>query len=358
VARVLTIIAWRRAFYPAVESPQMHYFIGFLWLLPLLVFFIPRAGRSIASWLIGMSLPAAALSLVAPQASAPGGALVTASTLLLLAIQQQHPLQGRWEKILAGLWLGAAVFITGSAMESLWLPWLLSCPWCLPRDPKLRSLLVLLPGTIPLFSMEFPWLVAPALAWAVFILWRTSGKLSSHPPTDPHWSAAIGLGLLILLPFTASTLGPVLSDRTSPPPGMMARPLEPGNWQIRFIGQPANLILSWHAPSGSGRHHTLPVCMGYRSAKLHKEPSQPAVFTNGDHWFSEAFLMPDGKLLGYEDYLRSTLLPFTPAGIHLIASARCDSIVATDFDRTAQHWFQRIADSNARYSIPPTPHQP
>ena len=50
VARIITIIGWREAFYPAVESPQMHYFVGFLWLLPLLAVFVPRGGRPAGSW--------------------------------------------------------------------------------------------------------------------------------------------------------------------------------------------------------------------------------------------------------------------------------------------------------------------
>ena len=358
VARVLTIIAWRRAFYPAVESPQMHYFIGFVWLLPLLVFFIPRGGRSAASWIIGMSLPAAALSLAAPQAGAPGGVLVTAATLLLLAAQQQHPLVGAWEKTFAALWVGAAVFITGSGMESLWLPWLLSCPWCLPRGTWMRSLAVMLPGTVPLFAMKLPWLVVPALLWGVFVLWRASrqGPVAAH--AEPRRSTALVLALLILLPFTASSIGPVLRGGDSPPGGLMASPLEPGSWLLRLARQAPNIVLTWHAPSGSGRHHTLPVCLSYRGGKLHPEATCPAVFTDGELWLAEAFLMPDGSLYGYDGYLRRTLLPFTSAGVHLIASARRDSMEAADFEVAAQDLFSRIAaresGRNQRAEIPPS----
>ena len=343
VARVLTIIAWRRAFFPAVESPQMHYFIGFIWLLPLLVFFIPRGGRSVASWIVGMSLPAAALSLLAPQVSAPGGVLVTAATLLLLAAQHPHPLEGVWEKLLAGLWVGAAVFIAGSGMESLWLPWLLACPWYLPRSKWLRSLAVLLPGTVPLFAMTLPWLVVPALLWAVFVLWRASRQEPLSLPAEPRWPTALALGLLILFPFTASSVGPVLRGGDSPPGGLMARPLEPGSWQIRFARQAPSIVLTWHAPSGSGRHHTLPVCLNYRGGKVHPEAQCPSVFTDGELWLAEAFLMPDGELYQYDGYLRRTLLPFTYAGVHLIASARLDSMEAADFEMAAEKLFVRVA---------------
>lgn len=356
VARVLTIIAWRRIFYPAVESPQMHYFIGFVWLLPLLVFFIPRGGKSVASWIIGMMLPAAALSLVAPQVSAPGGVLVTAATLLLLAAQHAHPLEKWWEKAFAVLWVGAAVFIAESGMESLWLPWLLVCPWCLPRSKWLLSLAVLLPGTVPLFAMKLPWLVLPGLLWAVFVLWRASHQEAQAMPAEPRWPTALVLGLLILLPFTASSLGPALARANLPPAGLMARPLEPGSWQIRFSRQAPNIVLTWHAPSGNGRHHTLPVCLSYRGGKLHPEPTCPAVFTDGELWLAEAFLMPDGEIYSYDGYLRRTLLPFSYAGVHLIASARRDSMEAADFETTAQELFARVAAcESARHQLAEKP---
>jgi len=357
VARVLAIITWRRAFYPAVESPQMHYFLGFVWLLPLLVFFIPRGGRSVTSWIIGMSLPAAALSLAAPQASAPGGVLVTTATLLLLAGQQQHPLEGAREKVFAAVWVGAAVFISGSGMESLWLPWLLSCPWCAARGKWLRSLAVLLPGTVPLFAMKFPWLVVPTLLWAVFVLGRASRQEPATPPAEPRWSTAVLLGILILLPFTASSVGPVLRGGGSPPGGLMARPLEPGSWLLRLTRQASNIVLTWHAPNGSGRHHTLPVCLGYRGGKLYPDATCPAVFTDGELWLTEAFLMPDGSLYSYDGYLLQTLLPFTSAGVHLIASARRDSIDAADFEKTSAELFSRIAayesERHSRVELPP-----
>ena len=76
IARVLSIIVWRQTFYPAVESPQMHYFIGFLWLLPLLALFVPRAERPFVSYAVETSMLAAALSLIAPQAAAPAPAAV------------------------------------------------------------------------------------------------------------------------------------------------------------------------------------------------------------------------------------------------------------------------------------------
>lgn len=163
------------------------------------------------------------------------------------------------------------------------------------------------------------------------------------PPAEPRWSTALVLGLLILLPFTASSIGPVLRGGDSPPAGLMAGPLEPGTWLLRLTRQAPNIVLTWHAPSGSGRHHTLPVCLSCRSSKLHPEATCPAVFADGELLLAEAFLMPDGSISAYDGYLHRTLLPFTSAGVHLIASARRDSMEAADFELAAKDLFSRIA---------------
>lgn len=229
ILRVLSIILWRKAFYSAVESPQMHYFIGFLWLLPLLFFFLPRRNQRVAPWLAGMTMPAAALSLAAPQASAPGGMWVAACAIFLLAVHQFHRLEFRWEKVLGGLWILAAVTVAGTGMESLWLPWLLACPWFIPRSPWLRASVVLLPGTVPLFAMSAPWIIACLLVAMAVLLTRFHGDIRSEAAADelPKGPAYLTLGMLLLFPFVASTLGPALREEVIPPRGLMAARLRP-----------------------------------------------------------------------------------------------------------------------------------
>lgn len=344
IARVLTIVAWRQAFYPAVESPQMHYFIGFLWLLPLLAVFVPRGGRSFAAYAVETGMLAAALSLTAPQAAAPGGWCVAVCALLLLAGQGWRALSGRKDIALAALWLAAAVFITGAAMESLWLPWLLLCPWCVPRKWLLSPAILLLPGTVPVIAMKLPWLAIPGMLTALWFLHKSHHHNAPTPQaTAPAWPTACALLAMFLVPFTASTLGPALQSASSPPAGMMARQLEPGSFLLCFPGQSPELTLTWNAPSGSGRHHTLAVCLLYRGRKIHEEPAYPRIQTDGKLWFNEAFLMPDGNLFAYDGYLRETLLPFTSAGIHLIAAAPRESMTAEKFDEVSRAYFQRIA---------------
>ena len=344
IARVLTIVAWRQAFFPAVESPQMHYFIGFLWLLPLLAVFVPRGGRPFVVYAIETGLLAAVLSLVAPQASAPGGLCVTVCALLLLAGQSWRSLTSRTDMVLAVAWVGAAVFIAGAAMESLWLPWLLLCPWCFSRRWLFSPAVLLLPGTVPIFAMKLAWLTVPGILAALWLLFHSSGQSSRQPAARIFgWRAGIGLAVMLLVPFTASTLGPALEETKVPPAGLMAQGIEPGSFMLRFIGQSPNVTLTWNAPNGSGRHHTLAVCLLYRGRKIHEEPSCKSVQTDGHLWLSEGFLMPNGELFEYDGYLRETLLPFHPAGIHLIASAPRDSMSAEKFDQIASGYFQRIS---------------
>ncbi len=344
IARVITIIAWRQAFYPAVESPQMHYFIGFLWLLPLLALFVPRGGRPFSDYAVETSMLAAALSLVAPQASAPGGVWVTVCALLLLAAQMWRPLKGVFDFSWAFLWFGAAVFIAGAAMESLWLPWLLLCPWCFPRRWLFSPAILLLPGTVPVFNMHFAWFTLPGIAGAIWMLLKSPTPLHAHLAPPLRWHTAALLLLMMLVPFTASTLGPALHTSPSPPAGLMARKFDQSSYFLRFPGQSPDLSVTWNAPNGSGRHHTLNVCLRYRGITTTPEPSCPGIETDGKNWMTEAFLMPGGGLHDYEGYLRATLMPFTPAGIHLMASAPKTSMPAAKFDTMAREIFQRVAD--------------
>lgn len=343
IARVLTIIGWRHIFYPAVESPQMHYFIGFVWLLPLLAFFVPRGGRSVAAHAAETSLLAAALSLAAPQALAPGGWLVTLCTLLVLAGHEWRRLSGRGGLLLVIGWLAAAVCIAGSAMESLWLPWLLACPWCLPRRWLVSPMPLLLAGTIPLVSMKAPWLVIPGIAISVWLLAKhRAHRENAVARLSP--AAALVILPMLLVPFTASTLGPAFASRRQPPPGLMAQELPGEGFIIRSPGQSPHLTLTWNPPNGSGRHHTLEVCMLYRGHKIQPIAGTDSVKTDGGLWLAEAFLMPDGSLSNYDGYLRRTLVPFSSAGTHLIASAPCESMAPEKFRAMADEQFRNISE--------------
>jgi len=189
VARILTLLAYRSAFFPSVESPQLHYFIGFLWVIPCLPFFVPRAGRKPGRYLLDTLFLAAALSLVSPFVPAPGGSLVTAATLLLVAQSQYTPRLGRRRGAMFW-WVLAGVLIAIASMESLWLPWLLLSPWFIPRDVRRRAIkLLLLLGTIPLVAMHpvARWLVLAAAAFEVWALYREGAPAGKRSNPASRW---------------------------------------------------------------------------------------------------------------------------------------------------------------------------
>jgi hypothetical protein len=58
--------------------------------------------------------------------------------------------------------------------------------------------------------------------------------------------------------------------------------------------------------------------------------------------------MSNGELHAYDDYLRATLLPFTPAGIHLIAASPRDRTSPKNFSKASNAYFRRIAEREAQ----------
>ncbi|MCF7732340.1 MAG: hypothetical protein K9N23_11660, partial [Akkermansiaceae bacterium] len=269
---------------------------------------------------------------------------VTACTLLLLAGQRWHGQTSKRQRIAGGLWFAAAAGIAAAGMESLWLPWLLLCPWCMPRQGWVSPILLLVPCTVPVVAMKLPWLAAAGVLWAGWRMLRSTSEPMAPPAVIRlRWTTLLALLVMLPVPFVASTLGPVLRTAVVPPPGLMAQPLEPGRFLLRLIGQSPDITLSWNAPSGTGRHHTLPVCLRYRGRVLKAEPSCPAVQTDDKLWLAEAFLMPGGELLAYDGYLRRTLLPFSSAGVHLIASAPRVSMTAADFETVSRRLFAEVA---------------
>ncbi len=355
VARIFTLIGYRHAFFPAVESPQLHYFIGFLWVMPCLPFFVPRGARNTGHYLMETLFIVTALSLVSPFVSAPGGSLVTLSTLLLLAKGRFASTLPPERRFAAVVWIAAAAFIAVAKMESLWIPWLLLCPWFSPAGiGGNASAWGLVLGTIPMVSMHplARWLV---IACALLEVWKL---LDARPIVEksvpaglpvnfvPEILKPVGLTAIFLIPFAASVIGGLLIPSLRPPAGVMARELGANTFQLHLVGQPHDVELDWFGPSGDGRHHTLSVCMRYRGIVLRSSGIDPSVLTDGKIWMREFFLQ-DGKLLtDYPTYLRRTFLPWTPAGVHIIASAPADHVSATLFAQSALQLATQVSQLN------------
>jgi exosortase/archaeosortase family protein len=345
IARIFTLLAYRYAFFPTVETPQLHYFIGFLWIMPCLPVFVPRAGREPGRYLLETLFLVVALSLLSPFVPAPGGYLVTLATLLLLAQSRYAPLAAKG-RLAATIWILAAGFIAAASMESLWLPWLILCPWFgglgLRRAP---TRLVLVLGTIPLVAMHpaARWFVAGA---AVFEIWKLfqSGSADGGPTGVPapscRWLTLFsraGLALLLVFPFIASSAAGLLRSSLRPPLGAMARAIAVNTYEVRLVGQPQDLQLIWYGPSGDGRHHTLRVCMRYRGIHLKPVGVELSVMTDGKVWMREFFLHQNQLLPDYRTYLRRTFWPWSPAGVHVISSASSNRMSAKTFAQQSEY---------------------
>ena len=339
LARILTLIALRWALYPAVESPQLHYFIGFLWVLPFLFILLRRPPRGQSGFFaVEVLRIAAMLSLIAPFVSAPGGLLVTACTLVLLARHEWNPMRGARMVVLFCGWLAAGAFIATTRMESLWIPWLLVCPayleWKLPR---MVSLLLLLPGTVPVIAMKpwAPWVFVPLMLWEIYQIF-----VRREFRDDSSAKAGVASGVLFItaifhvFPFVAAAAAMFGNEQFPPPPGVMAVKQKGDFYNVRIVRQPPDLKCFWYEPNEGGRHHTLEVCLQYRGVRVQPEKRGRAL-SDGKSWMTEFFLLPDGTLCDYKQYLSRTFLPFSPNGAHLIYMASKDAMSEEEFLRAA-----------------------
>lgn len=340
ILRILTLIAYRHCFFPMVEGPALHYFIGFVWVAPCLGIFLPRGGRAPQRyWLETLHLMAV-LACLSPQVHGPGGSIVTITTLTLL-IRNHHlgPSTSR-PHLASAAWLISGGFIGLVSMDSLWLPWLLACPWfCRWTSRSLITAAPLLAGAVPLIAMQ-PVAAVCVLTIAGWELWRLTRGRSIEPtspavvPTAFCWrrfALSVGASLALVLPFLATSLSGVLRPTLRPPAGTLWRELAANTYELRLLGQSRDIDLVCYGPAGDGRHHSLPVCMEYRGVTLQPSPEMPSVLTDGKFWRQEFFLQKGTLLTNYPDYLRATFWPWRSAGLHLIASAPVHKMSATTF---------------------------
>jgi len=344
LARIFTLIGMRWWLYPATESPQLHYFIGFLWVLPVLGLLLRRPAETPRMlFILEILRIAALLSLLAPFVSAPGGIMVSACSLLLLARCQWQPLRGWFDVLLYAGWMVAGFFISSARMESLWIPWLLVFPAFLPREPlRWLSLLWLLPGTVPLFAMHAlaPFVLVPGLLLEVWLMFRVKAPTPKENPGDPVFLAVVAV--FQIFPFLAA-LGAATGQPPWPPPaGTMSYRAPDQSWVVRVPGQPGDLQMFWYEPDEGGRHHTLRVCLQYRGHPPRPSAEKSVMSYEGD-WLTEFFLMPGGGLLDYREYLRATFWPFASSGVHLIFATPMEGMSPPEFRELATQFAREVA---------------
>lgn len=347
--RVLSLIGYRHLAYPAVESPQLHYFIGFLWLVPMILLMAPHDGRPWLHRTVESLHAAAVLAWLSPLITSPGGPWLAAAALLLLShsrLALPHP---RLQLALFAGWLLAGFTIGLLSIESFWLLWLLLCPLLLPlallRQP---GFWLVLTAAHPILIL-LPWAQALAAIGLTALLWRTlRSKAADAPKPAPiilplAWRAALPLSLAALaLPFTASSLFAIAHPPLLPPTRWIHQKIGAHGYELRLPGQPDPIRLVWYAAQNNDRHHTVGVCLKYRGRDLTPVPDTPTVQTDGRHWLREFFIQ-DGHLLPtYTDYARRTLAPRSHPGAHLIFVAPQDALAPTEFDRQARTLAHRL----------------
>lgn len=347
ICRILTLIVYRWALWPDVESPQLHYFIGFLWILPFLplVIPLPRGERMIK--LAEALYMVAVLALLAPFVSSPGGNTVALAALVMLAGSRFNPANGFGSILVGILWVGAGLFIGTSGMESFWTPWLLLCPAFVnarvlfsPAGP------VLLAGSVPLFAMQpgASWVVLAAVALAV---WRLTRPVITEATAVGGMKPAV-FSVLLFIPFAASIASTVREDSPPPPAGLMTQQIGPNAYRVRVVGHPPDIETVWYSSYGDGRHHTLKVCMRFRGVDLKPVEGWPGLFTDGHVWMREFFIQDRVMTGSYQTYLLRTLRPGSSAGIHIIATAERAGMTPGTFHRDAGQLADIIQATSAR----------
>lgn len=341
VLRVLSLIGYRMIAYPAVESPQTHYFLGFLWMVPFITLITPRAGRSASHALLETLHAAAVVALLTPMTGMPNGTLIAVAVVLALAQCRIRQDFWKWRIALTILWVAAGVLVATMNMESFWLPWLLCCPLLLDIrwlfSPA--GFLVIL-TTHSMFAMQ-SW--AAPIGWLGIglALWSWVKKPDAPAVSAPPMAVAPAVfsrramaftsALCFLIPFLASTLLSIGHIGWQPPATVESRPLGNHGFEILVPGQPENIALACYAAESKDRHHTLQVCLKYRGTELTASPEDPSVYSDGKHWLREFFLQ-DGKLLdSYPAYLESTFKPGSDPGVHLIFISPMESGTPTSF---------------------------
>jgi len=337
--RVLTLIGYRAIAFPSVESPQTHYFIGFVWLIPFLALITPRDGRPLSRSLLETSHAAAVLALLAPVSGTPNGTLISLAAIVILSTSRAVEDPGGRRLFFAGGWALSGVAIALLHVESFWLPWLLLCPLLDAggRIPR-AAWLIGLACTHPLVAIHaWSWGLA---AIGVFFAWRSRSlpvewvAAAGNPGwkrftifAQPAWIACLAM------PFLASSFaGAPQRNPWTPPTDVLSRTLGLEGYEVRLPGQSGNIGLACYPAPGSDRHHTVKVCLKYRGVDLVPSEERESVMTEGKHWYREFFLHEDALLRSYSAYVRKTFRPRADPGVHLIFVAPRGEIGAAEFD--------------------------
>jgi exosortase/archaeosortase family protein len=343
--RVLSFAAYRYLFYPSWESQQLHYFIGFIWLIPFLALFVPDLRhRNRTQWL-EIFYMAVVLALVAPVVFSPGGSIVAICSLFYLAHNRIDGSTTVKNWLSYVIWVGAALLIGWSRMESLWIPWLLICPcFVAPRVLFSWSGLIILSGTVSLLAMRTGWqiVVLAALAFQGFSLLRNKPAGQAPKPVLLKKLVAYVPLILLMTPFMLNSLIGISHEVERPPLGIMVRQISPNSYMLRVAGQASDIAMYWYGTYSEGRHHSLVACMRFRGIILERVEQEKDVFFGNKRWMREFFIQDRELKSTYSEYLLATFSPFSSPGVHVILEAPSDLMSPTYFVRESERLVKRL----------------
>lgn len=345
IARVLTLIAWRAAIYPAVESPQTHYFLGLIWLVPFVMWITPRSGRPTSHSVMETLHAAAVVALLAPMTGTPNGSIMTVAAVVALTQCRVRTDHLKTRILLALAWLGTGALIALSTMDSFWLPWLLACPLLVSHQWifSLHGFLILASTHALVVMQSWAWWPA-GLGLALFLRTRQGWgpapvpgqAVTSDSTGSSLWDRSLRTACMIAfaLPFTAASLMDLgsTSQAWAPPHEVASRSIQGGGFELQLPGQSSNIGLVCYPAPGRDRHHTVQVCLKYRGVEITPVPGQPHVFTDGSHWLREFFMQGGHLVPDYATYVQRTFRPLSPPGEHLIFIADRSALKPDAFD--------------------------
>jgi exosortase/archaeosortase family protein len=346
VFRVLTLAAYRYVFFPEWESQQLHYFIGFFWMIPFLVLLVKDFRQKETIQWLEIFYMAVVLALLAPVVFSPGGSVVTICTLFYLAHNRIDDLNSKKIGLRYLLWGFSALLIGWSRMESLWLPWLLVCPrFFTPRLIYSWSGLIILSGTVSLLAMHTGWqlVVLSALGFQVYGFFQK--KFRPAPDSSPLSLRMSELSLLVVLmtaPFILPGVIGINYNVERPPLGVMTKQLSFNSYKLRVAGQPSDIAVYWYGAYGDGRHHSLPACMRFRGVILKKNKQEKDIFLGDNKWMREFFIHDKELKSTYPEYLLASFSPFASPGVHIIFEARHDLISPVYFAQESERIVKQL----------------
>jgi hypothetical protein len=236
-------------------------------------------------------------------------------------------------------------------MESLWLPWLLVCPYY-GGMALLRSIPAGITwlGTIPLLSMQpfGVWLALPAIALLLRRIVQGGGLEAGL-----HVGAVSAPGRLRWLPALACTAIPFVLPHLIAPavtpllpsPALIPKAVTGSAYLVRAPGQAADVAVLWYGGRGGGRHHSLESCLTLRGISADR---LGGVLKRDDVWVTEFFLHGGEIHASYASYLLSTLAPWSPAGVHLVLQSPVESMDAGYFAHESRRTVKMIEKIHSR----------